>query len=609
MNESTFIEQNKEQWQELERLLNSPDRDPDRLERLFTKVSSDLSYARTFYPNRSVRIYLNSLTQRVLDLIQTRKHKFSWSLITDFYRRELPAELWRSRKALLFSLLIFLVAATIGALSTSANPDFPRVILGDRYIEMTESNINEGDPMKVYKDMEQTDMFFFITTNNIRVSFLTFIMGLFGSVGTVVILIQNGIMLGAFQFFFFQKGLFLTSFLTIWIHGTIEISAIIIAGAAGLILGDGLLFPKTYDRSLSLQVAARRSIRILLSTLPLFVIAGFLESFVTRLTGAPTVIKVLIIGSSLGFIIFHYIIYPYRYQKQHSLDDADYQVKTSGISQSYGDTMRYRNISELLAMTLAHFRMSIGPIFYRAILPATLFMGIAYWVWARLGVEFGYDAYESYGYHLLFDYSRGGWTLGFTYGVVLLHLIITIIMIYKREEISWRSYLLAIKRWSLPIACIVFPLLSVFYIFPVWAMVITFLIVPPHLPFIFFYYLSHEDDSVGSAFKKALNYSYNQYGQYLIAFGIVSFVYLMFWLGSLALASTVYDTIFSVHDIFPGYISSAVYFDCLIRIVIGAVCLSLYLFYYYNQHQSNICRQEGIDLESKITSFGSSLSS
>jgi len=162
MNESTFIEQNKEQWQELEDILNSANRDPDRLEQLFTKVSSDLSYARTFYPNRTVRLYLNSLTQRVLDLIQTRKHKFSWSLITKFYRQELPAELWRSRKALLISFIIFAISATIGSLSTASNPDFPRIILGDSYVDMTEENINEGDPMKVYKDMEQSEMFFAI---------------------------------------------------------------------------------------------------------------------------------------------------------------------------------------------------------------------------------------------------------------------------------------------------------------------------------------------------------------------------------------------------------------------------------------------------------------
>ncbi len=604
MNESTFIEQNKEQWQELEKLLKSSSRDPDRLEQLFTKVSSDLSYARTFYPNRTIRIYLNSLTQRVLDLIQSRKHKFSWSLIGKFYREELPAELWRSRKALLMSLAIFIVAATIGALSTASNTDFPRVILGDTYVDMTEKNINDGDPMKVYKDMEQSEMFFAITLNNIQVSFLTFIMGLFGSIGTVIILLRNGIMLGAFQYFFYQKGLFMTSFLTIWIHGTIEISAIIIAGAAGLILGDGLLNPKTYGRSLSLQVAAKRSIRILLSTIPLFVIAGFLESFVTRLTGAPIIIKVGIILASLGFIVFHYIIYPYQYQKKHKLHDHDYQVKTSGLEESDQERMLYRKPSKMLELSLAQFRLYVGSFFYRGVLPVILVMTGIYWLWAKANAVLGIEYYEDIGYHLLFDFSRGGISLGIAYIFVLLHLIVVIAIIYYEEVITWRKYLLALKRWSIGILMMITPLFALFYVFPSWASIIIFFVVAPHLAFLFIFYHTQQGWSIPTAFREALSFSYSRYDQYILAFLFVSFVYLMLWLGSSFLNTVIYDFIFDVHEIFPGKISSAVYFDCLLRIVIGSIMLLLYSFYYFNQHQSTLCKLEGIDLEEKIENFG-----
>ena len=604
MNESTFIDQNKEQWQELEDLLKSPNRDPDRLEQLFTKVSSDLSYARTFYPNRTIRIYLNSLTQRVLDLIQSRKHKFSWALITKFYRQDLPAELWRSRKALLMSLAIFIVAATIGALSTSSNSDFPRVILGDAYVDMTEENINEGDPMKVYKEMEESEMFFAITLNNIQVSFLTFIMGLFGSIGTVIILLRNGIMLGAFQYFFYQKGLFMTSFLTIWIHGTIEISAIIIAGAAGLILGDGLLNPKTYGRSLSLQVAAKRSIRILISTIPLFVIAGFLESFVTRLTGAPVIIKVGIILASLGFIILHYIIYPYRYQKKHQLHDQDYQVNTSGLEDSDQDRMVHRRPSQLLELSLAQFRLYIGSYFYRGILPVLLGMTAVFWLWAKVHEILSFDFYDDVGYHLLFDLSRGGITLGIAYVLAIVHLVVVMALMYDDKTITWKRYLLGLKKWSVGILMMITPLFALFYALPSWASIIVFLFVAPHLVFIFFYYHTQQDWSVTNSFREAFSYSYSRYEQYVLAFLFVTFIYFMLWLGSTFLNQVIYDFIFNVHEIFPGKISSAVYFDCLLRIVIAATVLLLYSFYYFNQHQSTLCKLEGIDLEEKIENFG-----
>ena len=95
--------------------------------------------------------------------------------------------------------------------------------------------------MGVYKDMQQSDMFFAITFNNVRVSFLAFVLGLLASVGTGFMLFYNGVMVGAFQYFFYQKGLLLTSFLTIWTHGTLEISAIVLAGGGRVSDGQQLV--------------------------------------------------------------------------------------------------------------------------------------------------------------------------------------------------------------------------------------------------------------------------------------------------------------------------------------------------------------------------------
>jgi uncharacterized membrane protein SpoIIM required for sporulation len=327
MTESDFIKTNRAKWQELESLLEQSDRDPDRLQELFVQVSSDLAFAQTYYANRTVRLYLNQLTQRVLDLLDSNPQINFWENIREFFQHKLPAEICRSRYAFLTSLFIFLVAVLIGVVSTAHDIDFAKVVLGEEYVTMTDDNINDGDPMAVYKSMEEGDMFFLITMNNIKVAFLAFVAGIFGSIGTSVILLSNGIMLGTFQYFFYHKGLFLTSFLTIWIHGTLEISAIIIAGAAGLVLGDGLLNPKTYDRTLSMQVASKRAVRILLGTVPLFVVAGFLESFVTRLTDLPVIVKIGIISVSLLLIIYQFIIHPYLYKQRNVKDDSDFSIE------------------------------------------------------------------------------------------------------------------------------------------------------------------------------------------------------------------------------------------------------------------------------------------
>ena len=123
---------------------------------------------------------------------------------------------------------------------------------------------------------------------------------------------QNGIMLGAFQTFFYQHGLLGTSMLAIWLHGTLEISAIIVAGAAGITMGNGWLFPGTYSRLTSFRRGARRALKIIVGTVPIFVVAAFIEGFFTRHTEWPDALRLTIILLSLLFVIGYYIYLPYR---------------------------------------------------------------------------------------------------------------------------------------------------------------------------------------------------------------------------------------------------------------------------------------------------------
>ena len=194
--------------------------------------------------------------------------------------------------------------------------------LGDAYVNMTLQNIAEGDPMAVYKKMSETDMFLGITINNIRVSLMAFSMGILAGIGTVFILMQNAVMLGSFQYFFYDQGLLWESARTIWIHGTIEISVIIIAGCAGLVVGKSILFPGTYTRLVSFTKGVKNGLKIVISTIPFFIIAGFLEGFVTRQTQMPDWLAILIIGSSLALILFYYIFYPHILNKKHQINEA-----------------------------------------------------------------------------------------------------------------------------------------------------------------------------------------------------------------------------------------------------------------------------------------------
>lgn len=309
MRETGFIEQNKEKWEEFEKVLKEKERDPDSLSNLFIQITDDLSYARTFYPNRSVRVYLNHLAQQIFSNIYKRKRS-KRGAFADFWRDHMPQVMLATQRELLISFLIFAIAVGVGMLSSAYDPAFLEVVLGEQYVEMTKENIESGDPMAVYKKSKQFDMFLRITWNNVLVAFFTFILGALFSVGTVYILISNGIMLGAFQYFFIARGLFWESFLTIWVHGTLEISAIIIAGAAGLAMGRGLIFPGTYTRLQSFQVSASKGAKIMLSIVPIFITAGFLEGFVTRYTEVPDFLRGFLIAACLFFILGYFVFYP-----------------------------------------------------------------------------------------------------------------------------------------------------------------------------------------------------------------------------------------------------------------------------------------------------------
>lgn len=310
MREAAFVKQRLEKWETFDALLSQKKAvDPDQLSAYFVELTDDLAYANTYYPQSNTTLYLNNLTSKVHQKIYQNKREDRNRFIT-FWKEELPLLFYQARKPLLYSFIIFIIAVLIGVVSTAHDETFARLILGDGYVNMTLDNISQGDPMRVYKDSKQTDMFFAITFNNIRVSFYAFAMGVLLSIGTGFILLQNGIMLGAFQYLFYQQGLLAESALTIWIHGTIEISSIIIAGGAGLVMGNSILFPGTYPRMVSFQQGARKGAKMVIGLVPLFIMAGFLESFVTRLTELPTLIKLVIIGSSVFLVLYYFVIYP-----------------------------------------------------------------------------------------------------------------------------------------------------------------------------------------------------------------------------------------------------------------------------------------------------------
>lgn len=349
MKETSFISQNKDKWSEGEKLFKKETSNPEEISEMFVEVSEDLSYSRTFYPHRGVRIYLNRFAQALFFKIDIRKVTLKG--IKKFWKEEIPYSMHQSRKDMRLALFIFFIGALIGTTSNLYDPEFVRGILGDHYVNMTLENIDKGDPVAVYKSHGATDMFFYITLNNLMVAYRTFVMGIMFSVGSVLILFYNAVMVGSFQTFFFQHGVGFESMLAIWLHGTLEISSIILAGGAGLTLGRGLLFPDTYTRFEAFQMSAQRGIKVMIGITPVFILAGFIESFATRFTDAPTIIRLIIILSSLFFILGYYVWLPWQKNKKgFSKDLGLYRIPPTDTEKI--ELLKIKEMSEMLSSSI-----------------------------------------------------------------------------------------------------------------------------------------------------------------------------------------------------------------------------------------------------------------
>ena len=313
MREVAFIKQNKEKWLSFETaIFNNDFKDPDELASQYIHLINDLSYAQTYYPKSKVIGYLNQLAAKAFQKIYKTKREDT-NRLTSFWKTEVPLIVYQYRKFIYIAFIIFTIFTSIGVISAANDGEFVRSILGDDYVNMTLENIENGDPVAVYKSGSNWGSFIGVTINNLRVGIISFILGVFGGIGTVYILFKNCIMLGSFQYFFYEKELFWESVRGIWIHGSMEIFAIIIEAAAGLILGASILFPGTHSRLESFKQGAKTGVKILISTFPFTFSAGFLEGFITRYSNMmPNYLSVAIIIITLGIISYYYLVYPFK---------------------------------------------------------------------------------------------------------------------------------------------------------------------------------------------------------------------------------------------------------------------------------------------------------
>ncbi len=312
MREALFIKKNKDRWVSISK---SPSNDTDEMAAEFIQLTDDLGYAKTFYPQSNVTKFLNAeAAKRYLSIYKNRREETNKLVV--FFKYDVPLAVARHQIVLGICFAIFLFFFFVGFYSAMKDEHFVRQILGDGYVNMTEKNIADGNPFGVYQSGNSFLMFLGIMINNISVSFRYYMEGLAFPFFTVQELIRDGVMVGSFDYMFYSKGLGGLFILTVMIHGTLELSAITIAAASGIILGKSWLFPGTLKRMDAFKSGAKDGIKIIIGLVPVFIVAAFFEGFVTRYYRMPIWISISILTASLVFIIGYFGVYPIKLKRK-----------------------------------------------------------------------------------------------------------------------------------------------------------------------------------------------------------------------------------------------------------------------------------------------------
>ena len=297
-----WINSRKNNWNRLDALVHQveasgvrslPPADLRDLGLLYRQAAADLSAVRSDRSSRTLEQYLNRLVGRAHNYVYSGQ-RISFVTLWRFMAYSYPRLLRRLSGYVLAATALFLLAGLLGALITAIHPDFAALMLGPQMMNKIEHHQMWTEGVLSIKPQAASG----IMTNNITVCFLTFAGGIFAGLGTLYLLFSNGLQIATVLTCCAQHHMLLSlvSFMTA--HGALELPSIMFAGAAGLRLGAAILFPGMLRRRAALALAGLEAVQLVAGTIPLLIIAGTLEAFLSP-THAPIALKF-----SVGAVLF-----------------------------------------------------------------------------------------------------------------------------------------------------------------------------------------------------------------------------------------------------------------------------------------------------------------
>lgn len=305
MNIQRWISRREKDWKRLEHLLELVEKKGIKslessqireLASLYRSVSGDLARAQTHQAGDLLIGDLQQLTSRSYSIIYQGDRRQEWHILKDFFLSGLPLTLRENWFYIFISTAITILSGLIAWWYSWHDQAFMELIIPQDLIHTVRDehklwmySINESRPIASSSIMQ----------NNIKVAFNAIAGGIAGGIGTVIVLVYNGLLVGAIAALVGQNGLAFPFWAFVLPHGALELPAIFIAGGAGLLIGRALLFPGRYHRVDALKYYGNRAAQLVFGIVPLLIIAGIIEGFISPNPVFPDALKYL-----LGTMIF-----------------------------------------------------------------------------------------------------------------------------------------------------------------------------------------------------------------------------------------------------------------------------------------------------------------
>jgi uncharacterized membrane protein SpoIIM required for sporulation len=282
---TSWLQKRRPYWARIDELLTRSGRNGvgalthnelQELALLYRQTASDLATVREDASSRNLAHYLNQLLGRAHNLLYMGRRSRTGGIFT-FYRETFPQVFHETLPYTFAAFAIFFLLAAAGMMMAIADPRFQEYLLGSAMMDTIAKRQMWTHSLITVKPLASSA----IMTNNLTVSFTTFALGVTAGLGTVWMLALNGLLFGVVSAACWQAGMSDKLYSFVAPHGVLELPAIFIAGGAGLLLAKGLLFPGNLPRKASIAFEGGRAVRLVLGIIPMLIVAGTIEGFVS----------------------------------------------------------------------------------------------------------------------------------------------------------------------------------------------------------------------------------------------------------------------------------------------------------------------------------------